>query len=65
MRPKWIRYKKWCVALSYGGITLGILQGLEMVRFADLLTGALTSFLSGWVLALLTLLFGGDPSAIV
>ncbi len=59
MRPFWLRYRRTCVALSQGGITLGILQGLSLVNFASLIT----SLLSSWVGILASLLFGGDPFA--
>ncbi len=56
MRPNWNRYQKWCVALSSGGITLGIIQGLGMVSWAQLFT----QFLTTWLSALVALLFGGQ-----
>ena len=58
MRANWNRYQKWCVALSTGGITLGIFQGLSLVNFANVFT----SFLATWLAALVSLLLGGDPT---
>lgn len=43
-------------ALAVGGITLGWLQGLQMVDFASLLTQWLSQFFA----ALVTVLLGGD-----
>jgi len=57
MRSFWNRHRKACLALSQGGITLGILQGFSLVNFASLITSLLTS----WVGILASLLFGGDP----
>lgn len=61
MRPNWMRYRKWCVALSSGGITLGFLQAFEMVNFAEIVT----SFLSVLLSLLVTLLLGGDPTTLM
>jgi hypothetical protein len=58
MRSTWIRCRRWCLALSTGRITPGILQGLGLVDFASLIT----SFLALWLSALVTLLLGGDPT---
>lgn len=58
MRPNWMRLRKWCVALSWGGVTLGFLQAFEMINFAEIVTSFLSVFLS----LLVTLLLGGDPT---
>jgi len=63
-RANWTRCRKWCVILASGGVTPGILQGLEMVNFASIITSALASFFSLWVTALVTLLMGGDASTL-
>lgn len=56
MRRSWMWRQKWCVALSSGGITLGIIQGFGLVNFASLFA----NFLSTWLAVLVTLLLGGD-----
>ncbi len=61
MRTQWARVWKLCVALSTGGITIGILQGLGLVNFASLFT----NFLITWLSVLVTLLLGGDPSSLL
>ena len=61
MSAKWLRLKKLSVALSYGGITLGILQGLGGVNFASMFTQLLTM----WLTALVTILLGGDVSQLL
>lgn len=58
MHRRWIRCQKWCVALSSGGVTSGILQGLSLVNFTSLFT----SFLSTWLAVIVTLLLGGKLS---
>jgi len=55
MSPFRIRWHKRCVLLSCGGITLGILQGLAMVNWAQLFTQLLTQ----WLTALVAFLLGG------
>ena len=55
MRPIWMRLQKKCLLLSTGGVTLGILQGLELVNFASLIA----SLLASWLSMLVTLLLGG------
>ena len=52
------RYWKLCRALSYGAITFGILQALEMVSVSELFTNFLALLLSLFA----SLLFGGDPT---
>lgn len=60
MRPMvWCR--RWSVALATGGVTLGILQGFGLVNFASLIT----SFLATWLSILVSILLGGDPSAML
>lgn len=49
------RYQKLCCALSTGGMTLGILQGLELVNYSNVLATFLANFLS----LLVSILFGG------
>lgn len=61
MQAKWIRYRRWCVGLSQGGVLLGVLQGLGMVNFAQLIT----DLLSQWLSILVALLLGVDPSTIL
>lgn len=62
MRPNWMRAaSRWCVGVSSGGITFGFLQALDLISLAEVFT----SFLSTWLSALVTLLFGGDASAFV
>lgn len=56
MRHRWSRYQKWCVALSSGGITLGIIQGFGMINWAYFFT----QFLAQWLSILVTLLLGGQ-----
>jgi len=56
MRTNLLRYKKMYVALCSGGISLGLLQGFEMVNFASIFASWLAQFLS----ALITILFGGE-----
>lgn len=56
MRTSWNRYRKWCIALSTGGITLGILQGFSLVNFAYLFT----QLLATWLAALVAVLLGGS-----
>ncbi len=58
MRLSWIRCQKWCVALSLGGITLGIVQGFNLVNFASLFANFLASFFA----LLVSLLLGGSAS---
>ena len=58
MRASWKRYQKWCVALSSGGITLGVIQGFGLVNFAALFA----NLLSSWLAILVTLLLGGNVS---
>ena len=58
MRASWNRYRRWCIALSTGGITLGILQGLSLVNFAYLFT----QLLATWLAALVAILLGGSVS---
>ncbi len=58
MRRSARRTWKLCVALSYGGITLGIFQGLQLVNFAQLFTNFLSLLLS----VLVSALFGGNAS---
>jgi hypothetical protein len=58
MRPSWQKAYKWCVVMSTGGVTLGILQGLQGVNFAQFWTNWLSQLLS----VLVTILFGGDPT---
>ena len=53
MRPSWMRYRKLCVALSCGGLTLGVLQAFEMLNFAEIIT----NFLTVWLSALVTRAF--------
>ncbi len=60
MRPM-VWYRRWSVALATGGVTLGILQGLGLVNFASLFT----SLLATWLSILVTILLGGDPSALL
>ena len=60
MRPRWQRYRKLCVAMSTGGMTLGVFQGLELVNFAQLFTNFLATLLS----ALVSLLLGGDAGSL-
>ena len=61
MRANWNRYRKWCVALSTGGITLGVIQGFSLVNFAYLFTQFLTTVLS----ALVALLLGGSWTSLI
>ena len=56
MSSKWAAWQKWCVAVSSGGITLGIIQGFEMINWAYFFT----EFLTTWLSALVTLLLGGQ-----
>jgi len=60
MRGQAIGYWKLCVALSFGGITLGIFQGLQLVNFAQLFS----NFLSMLLAALVSVLFGASPSTL-
>ena len=46
-------------AVSCGGMTFGWLQALDMVSFSDIWT----NFISLLLQILVTVLFGGDPSA--
>ncbi len=55
------RIAKSLVALSCGGTTCGILQGLGMVNFASLFT----SLLATWLAAIVTVLLGGDASTLL
>lgn len=52
-----VRMRKTWAALSTGGVLLGVLQALDMVSFAEVLTRFLSTILS----ALVALLLGGDP----
>lgn len=61
MRANWNRYRRWCVALSVGGITLGIFQGLSLVNFAYLFT----QLLATWLAALVALLLGASTSDVL
>lgn len=61
MRSRWNRWQRRLVALSTGGMTLGILGGFEMVNFAQLFT----QLLSQWLSLLVALLLGADPSTLV
>lgn len=46
MRPAWVRYKKWCVILSRGGITLGLLQAFDMISFGQIFESVFQTFLA-------------------
>ncbi len=61
MSRRQIKLKKWCVIVSRGGLTLGLLQGLGMVNFASLFTNVLITVLQ----ILVTLLLGGDVSQLL
>lgn len=56
MRRSWIRYQKWCVVLSSGGVTLGILQGFSLINWA--------SFITQLLIALVTMLLGGQSTQV-
>ena len=58
MQRSWMRCQKWCVALSSGGITLGIIQGFGLINFASFFA----NFFSTWLAVLVTLLLGGNVS---
>ncbi|MEW6250572.1 MAG: hypothetical protein AB1716_07980 [Planctomycetota bacterium] len=53
MRGKWLRVQRRVALLATGGVTLGVLQGLEMVNFAWLFAEFLIRLLSTIVVALL------------
>ncbi len=55
MHPMWIRWQKRCLVLASGGITLGIIQGFNLINWPVFITQLLIQFLSVFV----TLLFGG------
>ncbi len=59
MQAKRIRVQKWCVVMSTGGLTLGIIQGFSLVNFAQIFT----SLLATWLSIIVTALFGGDVSS--
>ncbi len=61
MHTNWNRFRRWCVAVSTGGITLGILQGFGLVNFAYLFT----QFLTTWLAALVAALLGGSWSSLI
>lgn len=62
MRQKyWIRIQKWFVPLSCGGMTLGVLQGFELLNWASMFT----QLLATWLTVLVTLLLGGDVSTML
>jgi hypothetical protein len=61
MRPNWSRYYRSCVAMSLGGVTLGILQGLSMVNFAQLFT----EFLTQWLSVIVAALFGANLNTLL
>lgn len=52
---------RWLVALSTGGVTLGILQSFSLINFAEIFT----SFLTQWLSIFVTALFGGDANQII
>jgi hypothetical protein len=60
MRGQAKRYWKLCVALSCGGMTLGVFQGLQLVNFAQLFS----NFLSMLLAVLVSVLFGANPSTL-
>jgi hypothetical protein len=47
------RCKKWGCLLSSGGVSFGILQGLGLINWANLLTTLLATWLAGIVVVLL------------
>jgi hypothetical protein len=55
MMSTWTRLQKKLSPLVCGGMTLGILQGFEMVNFADVIT----SLLVQWLSAIVSILLGG------
>jgi hypothetical protein len=61
MRTNWNQYRRWCVGLSTGAITLGIVQGFGLVNFAYLVT----QFLTTWLASLVALLLGGSLSSLI
>lgn len=58
MDKRWMKVRKWCVLISCGGYTPGILQGLGMVSFAQIAV----TVLALWFSAVVVTLLGGDPS---
>ncbi len=55
MHPKWLRYRRWCLMLAGGGVTLGFLSGLQMVDWASFFA----TFLATWLSTLVSLFLGG------
>jgi hypothetical protein len=51
-----MRLQRFCLALSTGGITLGILQGFALIDWATFWA----SWLSNFFATIVTLLFGGS-----
>ena len=51
-----MRLQRFCLALSTGGITFGVLQGFALVNWATFWTNWLSNFFA----TLATLLFGGS-----
>lgn len=60
MSPYWLRCRKWCVLLAGGGLTLGWLQGFQLIDWASFWT----TLLSTWLSTLVSLLFGGNLSSV-
>lgn len=58
MMNRMVSRSKWLVAMSTGTLTLGILQSLSLVNFAEVFT----TFLTQWLAIFVTALFGGDVS---
>jgi hypothetical protein len=58
MSKTWVRWQKWCVAVSTGGITLGIIQGFGLINWAYFFT----DFLISWLTTIVTLLLGGQTN---
>ncbi len=61
MRRSWLRMQRKVALLTTGGVTLGILQGLDMVNFSWVFTQFLTQVLS----AIVVILFGGSAQQIL
>ncbi len=55
MHPTWVRWQKRLLILASGGITLGIIQGFNLINWPVFITQLLVQ----WLSVIVTLLFGG------
>ncbi len=61
MGGSWLRMQRRVALLATGGVTLGILQGFQMVNFS----WVFTQFFSQLLSALVVILFGGNAQQLL